>query len=115
MLVNLYTDAINDPEVMPNVEAAWDTYVKTKCSKAKEKALKIYEGIMTGEMSSRLPCDGDEILKKHEKAQCASMQAFEEETAELISVIIGKEWKQLTVSSFFTLTFFFVKVSNFPK
>ena len=96
--MSLYTDAVNDPNVMPNVEAAWDTYVKTKCSEAKEKALEIYDGIMTGEMSSRMPCDGDEILKNHEKAQRASMEAFEEETAELISVIIGKEWKQLTVS-----------------
>ena len=96
--MGLYTDAINDPNVMPNVQAAWDTYVKTKCSEAKEKALEIYDSIMTVEIFSRMPCDGDEILKNHEKAQCASMKIFEEETAELISVIIGKEWKQLTVS-----------------
>ena len=98
MLVNLYTDAINDPDKMPNVEAAWDTYVKTKCSEAKKKALKTYDRVMTGEMLPAMPRDGNEILKNHEKAQRASMEAFEKETAELISVIVGKEWKQVTVS-----------------
>ena len=98
MLVNAYTDAINDPGLIPNVEATWDTYVKTKCSEAKEKALEIYDGVMTGVMPSRMPCDGEDILENHEKAQRASMEAFEEETAELISTIIDKEWRQLSVS-----------------
>ena len=99
MLVNAYTDAINDPGLIPNVEATWDTYVKSKCSEAKVKALEIYDGVMTGVMPSRMPCGGEEILKKkNEKAQHASMEAFEEETAELISTIIDKEWRQLSVS-----------------
>ena len=98
MLVNAYTDAINDPGLIPNVEATWDTYVKTKCSEAKVKALEIYDGVMTGVMPSRMPCDGEKILRNHEKAQHASMEAFEEETAELISTIIDKEWRQLSVS-----------------
>lgn len=98
MLVELYTAAINDQNLMPNVEAAWDTYVKKKCSEAEEKALKIYDEVMTGLMASQLPCDGEEIQRNHEKAQRQSMEAFEEETANLNSTIIDKEWKQLTVS-----------------
>ncbi|KAJ7380911.1 hypothetical protein OS493_004495 [Desmophyllum pertusum] len=96
-LIQLYTDAINDPDAIPNMETAWDTYVKTKCSEAKEGALKIYDQAMTQLMSSRLPCEVDEILKNHEISQRQSMETFEAETAELISTIIGNELRQLTI------------------
>ena len=96
--MQLYTDAINDPGAIPNVETAWDTYVRQKCAEAKKGALKIYDQVMTKQMSSRMPCENDEILKSHEIAQRKSMEAFETETAELISTISGNELKELTVS-----------------
>ncbi len=52
---------------------------------------------MTQLMSKRLPCENEEILKNHEIAQRKSMEAFEGETAELISTIIGKELRDLKV------------------
>ena len=97
-LIQLYTDAINDPDAVPNVETAWDTYVRTKCSEAKKEALKIYDEAMTQLISPRLPCEVHEILKNHEISQRKSMQTFEAETAELISSIIANELRQLTVS-----------------
>lgn len=97
-LVQLYTDAINDPDAIPNVETAWDTYVRTKCAEAKKGALKIYDQLMTQLMSKRLPCENDEILKNHETAQRKSMEAFEAETAQLISTITGNVLKEVTVS-----------------
>lgn len=99
-LVQLYTEAINDPDAIPNVETAWDTFVRTKCAEAKKGAFNIYDELMTQLMSKRLPCDNGEILKNHDTAQRESMAKFESETAELISKTIGKESKKLTVSLF---------------
>jgi len=97
-LVQLYTEAINDPHAIPNVETAWETFVRTKCEDARKGAFKMYDERMTLLTSKRLPCDNGEILKNHETAQRESMEKFESETAELISKTIGKELKKLQVS-----------------
>lgn len=97
-LVELYTEAINDPNSIPNVETAWETYVRRKCSEAKKMALKIYDQHMNQLMCRCLPCDNDKILKNHEVAQRKSMEAFETETAELISTNIDSEFTELLVS-----------------
>ncbi|KAJ7380916.1 hypothetical protein OS493_004501 [Desmophyllum pertusum] len=97
-LVKLYTDAINDPDAVPNVETAWDTYVKTKCSEAKKEALKFYDEAMTQRISPRLPCEVHEILKNHKIFQSKSMQKFEAQTAELISTNIDKDLNELMES-----------------
>ena len=99
-MVELYTEAINDPNSIPNVETAWETYVKRKCSEAKKGALKIYDQHMTQLMYGRLPCDNGKILKNHEDAQRKSMEAFEKETAELISTNIDSEFTELMVGVF---------------
>jgi len=99
-LVELYTEAINDPNSIPNVETAWETFIKRKCAKSKKVALKIYDQHMTQLMCGRLPCDNDEILKNHEVAQHKSMEAFEKETAELISTNIDSEFTKLMVGVF---------------
>ncbi|KAL9979079.1 hypothetical protein ACROYT_G016681 [Oculina patagonica] len=98
-LVQLYTDAINEPDAIPNVETAWETYVKTKCAEAKEGALKIYDQVMTQLMSKRLPCENEEILKNHEIAQRKSMEAFEAETVELASASIDRKLNELMAST----------------
>ena len=96
-LVQLYTDAINDPDTIPNVEEAWYTFVRTKCSEAKEGALKIYDSVMSVEMRGALPCDDNVILKSHEKAHNQSLDAFEADTTDLLSSTINNELKELTV------------------
>ena len=97
-LVKLYTEAINDPDAIPNVETAWDTFVRTKCAKAREWAFQIYDERMIQLMSKRLPCDNGEIQKNHETAQRESLEKFKLETDELTSKTIRKESKKLTVS-----------------
>ena len=62
--------------------------------------MKIYDQHMTQLMCGRLPCDNDEILKNHEVAQHKSMEAFEKETAELISTNIDSEFTKLMVGVF---------------
>lgn len=84
---------------MPTVESAWETFVKQKCSEAIEKALEIYDQIMEP-LSSRLPCDNEDILKSHGEAQRNSIDGFEKETTELISAMIVKALGQLTVRNF---------------
>lgn len=98
--MQIYTDAINDPGTVPNVETAWDTYVRTKCEEAKKNALKIYDQVMTKQMNSRMPCGNDEILKNHGIAQRKTMDAFETDTAELISTNIDKGLSELMVRVF---------------
>ncbi len=95
-----YTDAINDPDTIPNVESAWETYVRTKCAQAKKEALNIYDDLMSQLMAEHVPCEGDEILKKHQISQCKSMEVFVAETAEIISSFIENELRELRVSGF---------------
>ncbi len=99
-LVQLYTEAINDPDAIPNVESAWETYVRTKCTEAEEEALKIYDQVMARLMSKRLPCENEEILKNHEIAQRKSMETFERETVELASTSIDRKLNELMVRFF---------------
>lgn len=97
-MVELYTEAINDPNSIPNVETAWETYARRKCSDAKTGALKIYDQHMNHLMYRCLPCDNDKILMNHEDAQRKSMEKFKTETAELISTNIDSEFTELMVS-----------------
>ena len=90
VLVKLYTDALNDPNAIPNVEAAWDAYVKKKCFEAKTSALQIYDQNMTQQMKSILPCEVEEILEHHNRSQERSIEIYEAETAEFISACIDK-------------------------
>ena len=97
-LVRLYIEAINDPDAIPNIETAWDTFVRAKCAEARKGAFQIYDKRMTQLMSERLPCDNGEMQKNHETAQRESMEKFELETDELISKAIREESIKLTVS-----------------
>ena len=90
VLVKLYTDALNDPNAIPNVEAAWDTYVKEKCSEVKTRALQIYDQNMTQQMKSIFPCEVEEILEHHNRSQERNIEIYEDETAEFISTCIDK-------------------------
>lgn len=33
-MVQLYVDAINAPDAIPNVQSAWETFVEGKCAEA---------------------------------------------------------------------------------
>lgn len=95
-LVMLYTDAINDPDAIPNVEKAWDIYVKKKIADAKQDALEVYNQCMSH--LTRLPCDGNNLLENHESSQKKAMEKYLVETAELISTSLKKDLSELTKS-----------------
>ena len=97
VLVKLYTDALNDPNAIPNVEAAWDAYVKKKCFEAKTRALQIYDQNMTQQMKSIFPCEVEEILEHHNRSQERSIEIYEDETAEFFSTCIDKESSEFLV------------------
>ena len=96
-LVKQYTDALNDPNAIPNVEAAWDAYVKKKCFEAKTRALQIYDQNMTQQMKSIFPCEVEEILEHHNRSQERSIEIYEDGPAEFFSTCIDKESSEFLV------------------
>lgn len=80
MLIELYVKAINTPGAVPNMESAWDVFVKTKCSKAQTTAKDNYKVTMSSHLEGALPCDGDFILRSHSAALSLCKSCFMEET-----------------------------------
>lgn len=66
-LIGSYVEAINSPGAIPNVENAWNVFVKTKCDEVKKAGMTKYSAIMS-ELQGRLPLDGDEIRNSHDAA-----------------------------------------------
>ena len=75
-LVELYIDAINDPNAIPNVTKAWDFYVKNKIADAKQDALRDYDQSMV--QLTRLPCVEEELLEDHEFTEKQAAKKFME-------------------------------------
>ena len=75
-LVELYIDAINDPNAIPNVTKAWDFYVKNKIADAKQDALRDYDQSMV--QLTRLPCVEEELLEDHEFTEKQAAKTFME-------------------------------------
>ena len=79
-MLSLYVEAINKPGMIPNVQTAWETFVMTKCSEARQASFHLYKETMTAELSGKLPCDNDVIRQKHEMALQKGLAHFEKET-----------------------------------
>ena len=75
-MVELFTEAINTPGCIPNVQGAWDTFVNTKCSEAKQTALLTYDDLLTSQLSYALPCDSDKLCASHDAALDVSEKQF---------------------------------------
>lgn len=95
-MTKLYVDAINDPNSIPNVQTAWETYVQRKCQEAKRKAMLAYDKKIKAELF-KLPCDGEKILASHESAICQSMAIFNEETVGISSDHTKRDSEELMV------------------
>lgn len=67
-MVQVYVDAINSPDAIPNVQCAWDQFVAAKCSDSKQAALLTYDAIITSQITGELPCDNDVIRMSHNAA-----------------------------------------------
>lgn len=95
-MTKLYVAAINDPSCIPNVQTAWETFVRGKCDEAKKTALSAYDKIMKANLS-KLPCEGDKILASHESATDESRTIFREETLGISTEDIRKVSEELMV------------------
>jgi len=80
-MVQLYVDAINRPNVIPNVQSAWDTFVAVKCSDAKQAALVTYDALLTSQLTDELPCSNVRIRMRHSDAFDVCQEQFMAEMA----------------------------------
>ena len=67
-MVQLYVDAINAPDAIPNVQSAWDAFVEGKCAEAKQCSLQMYGALLTARLSDALPCSNNDIRICHNDA-----------------------------------------------
>ena len=96
-LVSLYVEAINSPGKIPNVQTAWETFVMTKCSEARQASFHLYQETMKAELSGKLPCDNDVIRMKHKTALQKGLALLEEETFGFAATTTEKCLKEMMV------------------
>ncbi|EDO46532.1 predicted protein [Nematostella vectensis] len=95
-LVQLYTESLNTPGTVPNVQSAWDTFIQTKCTEVMEAAKRLYKKEMTSRMEGKLPCDNDVIRQAHLDALDDSLTMFRTETYGLSAHSVENFLNQLT-------------------
>ena len=95
-MTRFYVEAINDPDNIPDVQTAWETYVQAKCKEARDKALMAYDKNMKEELSV-LPRETEKILASHESAARKSMAIFEDETVGITTDNTRLDCKELMV------------------
>ena len=95
-MTKLYIEAINDPNNVPNVQTAWETFVQGKRGEAKRKALVAYDNKMKEELRE-LPCSDEKMQASHESASRNMIAVFNEETYCISSERIKTDYEKLTV------------------
>ncbi|XP_015777564.1 PREDICTED: guanylate-binding protein 4-like [Acropora digitifera] len=98
-MLSLYVEAINSPGMIPNVQTAWETFVMTKCSEICQASFRLYKETMTTELSGKLPCDNDVVIReKHEMALQKGLAHFEKETFEIAATTTEKYRNEMKTS-----------------
>jgi len=97
VMVQLYVDAINTPNAIPNVQSAWDTFVAVKCSDAKQAALVTYDALLTSQLTDELPCSNVMIRMRHGDAYDKCHEQFMAEMAGLSTNAIERTLSELKV------------------
>ena len=103
-MVQLYVDAINTPNVIPNVQSAWDTFVTVKCSDAKQAALVTYDSLLKSQLTDALPCSNVMIRMRHSDAFNMCQEQFMAEMAGISTNTIERTVSELKVSDSQTLS-----------
>ena len=98
-LVTLYVEATNTPGVIPNVQSAWEIFVETKCSDARQMSQKAYDDCMTTLLSHTMPCNNDEIRKSHNISLEECQRKFMVETTGISTNTTEKHLGELKVGS----------------
>lgn len=96
-LLQLYVHAINTGEI-PNMQGAWDTYVREKFREAKQTTLKTYDIILSVELTDNLPCDSNDIRLIHNEALLACEDIFITEVVGISTDMVEEQIRQLKVS-----------------
>ena len=86
--------AINTPDVVPNVQVAWDLFVKDKCSDTIKKCQQKYNELM----DLKLPCDNAEIHLCHESAMEETKDLFMAEMSGISTTTVEKQLRELKVT-----------------
>ncbi|XP_066019928.1 guanylate-binding protein 1-like [Pocillopora verrucosa] len=78
-MIQRYVDTLNAADAIPNVQSAWDAFVKDKCAEAVQSALRMYDAFMTARLSNELPCSNNAIRMCHNNAleQCKDLLMME--------------------------------------
>ncbi|XP_068715181.1 guanylate-binding protein 6-like isoform X2 [Montipora foliosa] len=98
VLVQLYVHAINTPNVIPNVQSAWDTFVTVKCSDAKQAALVTYDSLLASQLTDELPCSNDMIRMRHSDAFDMCQKQFMAEMAGISTNTVERTVNELKES-----------------
>lgn len=96
-LVTQYVEAINTPDVIPNVQSAWQAFVETKCFDARQVSKETYDGCIATLLSDKMPCDNDEIRESHNIALEECQRQFMAETTGISTSTTEKHLRALQV------------------
>lgn len=97
-LVITYVEALNTPGMVPSVHSAWETFVTTKCTRAKCAAVQGYDKAMATQLEKcQLPCESEDIRKMQKNAVEESMAVFQAETVGFSSLSSEKYREELMV------------------
>ena len=80
--------------MVPNVQVAWDQFVKDKCSGTIKKCQQKYNELM----DLKLPCDNAEIHFCHEFAMEETKDLFKAEMSGISTTTVEKQLKELKVT-----------------
>ena len=94
MVTHYVYRAINTPDVVPNVQVAWDLFVKDKCSDTIKKCQQKYNELM----DLKLPCDNAEIHLCHESAMEETKDLFMAEMSGISTTTVEKQLRELKVT-----------------
>ena len=97
-MVQSYTEAINTPGAIPNVQKAWDTFVGGKFSEATEAALVTYDAHLTPRLSGVLPCNNETIRLSHDAALQKCQKQFMADVYGISTDKVEFQVKKLKVS-----------------
>ncbi len=102
-MVQLYVDAINSPDAIPNVQSAWDAFVAAKCNDAKQAALNTYDVLLTSQLTGELPCSNDVIRMSHSSAFSLCEDQLVAEMAGISTNTVERVASELKVTPYFPM------------
>ena len=76
-MLQMYVDALNSPEEIPEVGSAWDQVMKNTYQMAKAKAMEVYNSKMS---ALSFPMEDGELMRIHSEATKEAIECFQQLT-----------------------------------